>query len=169
MTYECRPEQNGEIIVILNQPVKIIEYDEKYALETVKMWRASLEKALGVEDRHSWEEQMNYLKAIMKEYRGYLAIEKHSDKVVGMMAVGGSELDQLYIHVDYQGMGIGTQLLNLAKELSPGKLQLFTFEVNKKAQRFYEKHGFTVIRRGMESHSGMADIRYEWVREKGTD
>ena len=153
----------------LNQHVKIIEYDEKYALETVKMWRASMEKALGVKDHHSWEEQLNYLKTIMKEYRGYLVIEKSSDKVIGMMAVGGSELDQLYIHVNYQGIGIGTQLINLAKELSPGKLQLFTFEVNKKAQRFYEKHGFTVIQRGIESQSGMADIRYEWVKEKGTD
>jgi len=154
--------------VILKQHIKIIEYDEKYALETVKMWRASMEMALGVKDHHSWEEQLNYLKTIMDEYRGFLVIEKPSDKVIGMMAVGGSELDQLYIHVDYQGMGIGTQLLNHAKELSPGKLQLFTFEVNKKAQSFYEKHGFTVIRRGIENQSGMADIRYEWVREKGT-
>ena len=128
-----------------------------------------MEKAFGVKDQHSWEEQLDYLKTIMNEYRGYLVIEKTSDKVIGMMAVGGSELDQLYIHVDYQDMGIGTQLLNLAKELSPGELQLFTFEVNKKAQRFYEKHGFTVIKRGIESQSGMADIRYEWVKEKGTD
>ena len=152
----------------LNQQVKIIEYDKKYALETVKIWRASMEKAFGVKDQHSWEEQLDYLKTIMNEYRGYLVIENSSDKIIGMMAVGGSELDQLYIHVDYQGMGIGTQLLNLAKELSPGKLQLFTFEVNKKAQRFYEKHGFTIIRRGIENQSGMADIRYEWVGEKAT-
>ena len=146
------------------QNIKIIEYDEKYAFDTVKMWRASMEKALGVKDHHSWEEQLNYLKTIVKENRMYLAIEEQTDKVVGMMAVGGSELDQLYIHVDYQGIGIGTKLLNLAKELSPGKLQLYTFEVNKGAQLFYEKHGFTIIDRGIESQSGMADIRYEWVK-----
>ena len=146
------------------QPIRIIEYDEKYALDTVKMWRASMEEALGVKDNHSWEEQLDYLKAIVRENRVYLGVEESADKVVGMMAVGGSELDQLYIHVDYQGMGIGTQLLDLAKELSPGKLQLYTFEVNKKAQLFYEKHGFTIIGRGVESNSGMADIRYEWVK-----
>lgn len=153
----------------MKQPVKIIEYDEKYALETVKMWRASMEKALGVKDHHSWEEQLNYLKTIVKKYRVFLGIEEPTDKIIGMMAVGGSELDQLYIHVDYQGMGIGTQFLNLAKELSPGKLQLFTFEVNKEAQNFYEKHGFTILRRGIESQSGMADIRYEWLKGGGTD
>jgi ribosomal protein S18 acetylase RimI-like enzyme len=148
----------------IRQPIKIIEYEEKYALDTVKMWRASMEAALGVKDHHSWAEQLDYLKAIVKENLVYLGIEEGTDKVVGMMAVGGSELDQLYIHVEYQGLGIGTQLLNLAKELSPGKLQLFTFDVNKKAQVFYEKHGFTIIGRGVESNSGMADIRYEWVK-----
>jgi ribosomal protein S18 acetylase RimI-like enzyme len=148
------------------QIIKIIEYDEKYALDIVKMWRASMEKALGVKDQHSWEEQLNYLKTIVKENRVYLGIEEHTDKIVGMMAVGGNELDHLYIHVDYQGIGIGTKLLNLAKELSPGKLQLYTFEVNKRAQLFYEKHGFTIIGRGIESQSGMADIRYEWVKDQ---
>lgn len=147
------------------QNIKIIEYDDKYALEAVKMWRASMEKALGIKDHHSWEEQLHYLKTIVKENSVYLGIEEHTDKVVGMMAVAGSELDQLYIRVDYQGIGIGTRLLNLAKELSPGNLQLYTFEVNKGAQLFYEKHGFTVIGRGTESQSGMADIRYEWVKD----
>ena len=151
----------------MTQRFKIIEYQEKYALETVQMWRASMEWALGIKDEHSWEEQLDYLKSIAQKYRVYLAVEGLSSKIVGMMAVGGTELDQLYIHVDYQGRGIGTQLLDLAKELSPGKLQLYTFEVNKVAQLFYEKHGFTAIGRGVESQSGMADIRYEWVI--GTD
>jgi ribosomal protein S18 acetylase RimI-like enzyme len=146
------------------ESINIIEYDEKYALDTVQMWRASMEKALRVKDHHSWEEQLNYLKTIVQKNRVHLAIEEQTDKVVGMMAVSGSELDQLYVHVAYQGIGIGTQLLNLAKELSPGELQLYTFEVNKMAQLFYEKHGFTILSRGVESQSGMADVRYQWLK-----
>jgi ribosomal protein S18 acetylase RimI-like enzyme len=151
-----------------SQHINIIEYDEKYAFDTVKMWRASIEKALGVTDPHSWEEQLEYLKAIVTANRVYLGIEEPTDKVVAMMAVGGSELDHLYVHVDYQGLGIGTRLLNVAKELSPGRLQLYTFEINKMAQLFYERHGFVIIGRGVESQSGMADIRYEWVKDRPT-
>ena len=114
----------------MKQPIKTIEYDEKYALEIVKMWRASMEKALGIKDHHSSEDQLDYLKTIVSEYRVYLGIEELTGKIIGMMAAGGNELDQLYVHVDYQGMGIGTQLLNLANELSPGKLRLFTFDGN---------------------------------------
>ena len=151
-------------MMIPESTIKVIAYDEKYALATVKMWRASMERALGIKDSHTWDEQLNYLKEIAAKYSVFLAIDKTSDAVVGLMAVGDTELDQLYIHVDYQGRGLGTRLLNLAKGQSSGKLQLYTFEVNQKAQAFYEKHGFTIIARGVEENSGMADIRYEWVR-----
>ncbi len=144
--------------------IKLIVYDEARALNTVQMWRASMEAALGIKDTHSWDEQLDYLKSIAAHNQVYLALDEATDQVVGLLAVGGSELDQLYIHVDYQGLGIGTRLLNLAKELSPGTLQLYTFAVNQPAQRFYEKHGFTIIGRGVEQQSGMADIRYEWVK-----
>ncbi len=146
--------------------IKIIEYNEIYALNTVRMWRASMEAALGIKDTHSWAEQLGYLQQIAAKHRLYLALDEATNQVVGMMAVGGSELDQLYIHVDYQGRGIGTRLLNLAKALSPGTLLLYTFAVNQPAQRFYEKHGFTISARGIESQSGLADIRYAWVRDQ---
>jgi hypothetical protein len=51
----------------------------------------------------------------------------------------------------------------MAKELSPGKLQLFTFEINKNAQTFYAKHNFKVIGRGFENEENLPDIKYEWI------
>ena len=146
---------------------QIIEYDEEYALETVKMWRASMEKALDMIDPHTYEEQLDYLASLVEKYSLYLALDgdgiERASCVVGFMVVGDTELDQLYIHVDYQGAGIGKRLLERAKEQSSGMLQLYTFDINKPAQRFYEKHGFTIIGRGIEGESGRADIRYEWT------
>lgn len=146
--------------------ITIIPYEEQYAWPTVRMWRASMERALGVEDTHTWEEQLGYLRHLAADKEVYLAFEQETEQVVGFIVIDGSELDQLYIHVDYQGQGIGPRLLNLAKERSPGKLQLYTFAVNENAQRFYERHGFYIIDRGVEQESGMADIRYEWLAER---
>lgn len=144
--------------------IKIIDYDDKYALDTVRMWRDSKEQALSVKDVHSFDDHLGFLRTkLIKENKVYLAIDERTDNVVGMMAIAGSALNQLYIHVGYQRMGIGSRLLKIAKELSPGKLQLFTFEVNKNAQAFYEKHGFTIIGRGYENEENLPDIRYEWV------
>lgn len=143
--------------------VKIIEYDKKYASKTVTMWRASFEEAIGIKPLHSIESQLNFFKeSLVVENKVYLAIYEPSDEPIGIMATDGHELNQLYIHVDFQSIGIGSKLLNLAKELARDKLRLYTFEVNTKAQLFYEKHGFEIIGRGTENEENFPDIQYEW-------
>lgn len=150
----------------INANIKIIAYDDRYARATVSMWRNSKEQALGVKDVHSFDEHLNFLQTrLIKNNKVFLAIDEPTDSVVGLMALAGSELNQLYIHADYQRRGIGSRLLKIAKELSPGKLQLFTFEVNKNAQAFYEKHGFIIIGRGYENEENLPDIRYEWLQQ----
>ncbi|MDF2854712.1 MAG: family N-acetyltransferase, partial [Neobacillus sp.] len=84
------------------------------------------------------------------------------EKVVGMIAYNDREISQLYIHIGYQGIGIGQTLLEKAKAQSSGRLTLYTFEVNKNAQQFYEKHGFEIIGRGYENEENLPDILYEW-------
>lgn len=87
------------------------------------------------------------------------------EQIVGMVAYNADEINQLYIHIDYQGGGIGQRLLERAKTESNGKLTLRTFEQNKNAQRFYEKHGFSIIKRGGENEEKLPDITYEWTNK----
>ena len=84
------------------------------------------------------------------------------EEVFGMIAYNDREISQLYIHIEHHGNGIGRMLLDRAKAQSSGKLTLYTFEVNKHAQQFYEKQGFKVISRGHENEENLPDIQYEW-------
>ena len=54
------------------------------------MWRASMEKALGVKDQHSWEEQLNYLQELAKKFNAFLALDEGEHTVVGLLVVGGT-------------------------------------------------------------------------------
>ncbi|MCA1040031.1 GNAT family N-acetyltransferase [Bacillus infantis] len=144
--------------------MKMIPYQPHYASETVKMWRDSKEKAIGQKEIHSFEDHVYFLNNILAEqFRIELALVE--GKVAGIIAYNDIEISQLYIHTDYQGIGIGTALLSRAKEQSSGRLNLYTFEINKNAQRFYEKHGFTIIGRGTVNEENLPDILYEWKRE----
>ncbi|WP_325167517.1 GNAT family N-acetyltransferase [Lederbergia citri] len=148
-------------------PHKIIvtKYDTQYAEQTVKMWRDSKEQAIGQKEIHSFDNHLYFLNHILtRDFQIYLALM--DGKVVGMIAFNEKEISQLYIHIDYQGMGIGQTLLDRAKEQSSGRLTLFTFEVNVKAQRFYEKHGFKIISRGHINEENLPDIKYEWISNK---
>jgi ribosomal protein S18 acetylase RimI-like enzyme len=145
--------------------IEIIAYDDRYARAAVKMWRDSKQEALKQKDIHSFNNHLNFLQSVLiKENKVFLAVDKPSETVVGLLAINGSRLNQLYIHNDYQKTGIGSRLLNLAKELSPGKLELFTFEVNNNARAFYEKHGFKIVGRGFENEENLPDIKYEWLK-----
>jgi ribosomal protein S18 acetylase RimI-like enzyme len=141
---------------------EIIKYNRDYAKQTVEMWRNSKEQALGQKEIHSFDDHVEFLNHILaNQFEVELALM--DDRVVGLIAFNEREISQLYIHIDYQGMGIGQVLLERAKEHSTGRLTLYTFEVNKKAQYFYEKHGFKVIGRGYENEEGLPDILYEWI------
>jgi ribosomal protein S18 acetylase RimI-like enzyme len=141
----------------------IIPFAPKYAEETVAMWRASKEHAIGQKEKHSVESHFYFLTQILtEEFQIDLALL--DGKVIGMAAYNETEINQLYIHVEFQGRGIGRMLLDNAKAKSGGRLTLYTFEVNRTAQRFYEKNGFAVIGRGHENEENLPDIQYEWRR-----
>lgn len=145
-----------------NNNVKIIEFEQVYAEETVRMWRQSKEKAISQREIHSFEDHVFFLNDILKkDNKIYIGID--NNKVVGITAFNENEINQLYIHIDYQGKGLGRKFLELAKANSKGRLTLFTFEVNHKAQRFYEKNGFKIIGRSYENEENLEDIKYEWV------
>ncbi|CAG9609383.1 GNAT family N-acetyltransferase [Pseudoneobacillus rhizosphaerae] len=142
----------------------IVQYDPKYAEQTVKMWRISKERAIGQKESHNLESHIYFLNHILpQQFQVDLALME--EKVIGMIAYNEKEINQLYVHVDYQGIGIGQLLLNKIKAQSSGKLRLYTFEVNKNAQQFYEKNGFKVMGRGCENEENLPDIQYEWNME----
>ena len=93
---------------------------------------------------------------------GTWVAERCSD-VVAMMTVAGSDIDQLYVAPDHQHQGLGTLLVELARELSPGELSLWTFRSNARARRFYEALGFAVVDASDgDNEEGAPDLRYRW-------
>lgn len=85
------------------------------------------------------------------------------DRVVGMMVVAPRHLEQLYVAPDRLGRDIGHQLLELAKQRSPVGLSLWTFQVNDRARRFYERNGFVAVElTDGDNEEGQPDVRYEW-------
>lgn len=85
------------------------------------------------------------------------------EEVVGLMVVAPGDLDQLYVAPDRLGQGIGTRLVELAKSRSPAGLSLWTFQVNERARRFYERNGFIAIEyTDGDNEEGQPDVRYEW-------
>jgi GNAT superfamily N-acetyltransferase len=85
-------------------------------------------------------------------------------RIVAVLTLDGDDLDQLYVDPDVAGQGVGSTLVDLAKDLRPGGLALWTFQTNTRAQAFYGRHGFTEVRRtdGAANEERAPDIRMTW-------
>jgi GNAT superfamily N-acetyltransferase len=134
------------------------------AAAVADVWLGSFAAALpGVRQAHTAEEVRAWIRDVLvPNHETWVATV--DDTVVGMMAVGDDELDQLFVDPAWQGRTIGHRLVELAKQRCPTGLALWTFQVNEVAQRFYERHGFVAVERtdGQDNEQREPDIRYVW-------
>ncbi|MBB4373583.1 GNAT superfamily N-acetyltransferase [Bradyrhizobium sp. cir1] len=65
-----------------------------------------------------------------------------------------------------QGRGVGTELLDIAKRACD-RLELWTFQRNALARRFYETRGFALVEQtdGARNEEKEPDVRYLWTRQ----
>jgi GNAT superfamily N-acetyltransferase len=73
-------------------------------------------------------------------------------------------VEQLYVHPDWIGRGVGRELLELAKRQRPDGLELYCFAANDRARRFYERNGFVAVAFGDGSGNmeRQPDVLYRW-------
>ncbi|UQD69267.1 GNAT family N-acetyltransferase [Bradyrhizobium japonicum] len=89
----------------------------------------------------------------------------NDDELTGIIAFQYGWIEQLYVLPAAQGRGIGTELLDVAKAACD-RLELWTFQRNMPARRFYEARGFTLVEQtdGARNEEREPDARYVWTR-----
>ena len=119
-------------------------------------------------------DEMTYLPRIPDDVRPLLGerflakaelwVAEEGGEVVGFAGVSGSELTHLYTDPPAQNRGVGTALLEHVKSLRPEHVVLWVFQKNEGARRFYERHGFRLVRLtdGAANMEQEPDAFYEW-------
>jgi putative acetyltransferase len=90
-----------------------------------------------------------------------------NDGIVAFCAFHDGWLNHLYVAPALHGRGVGSALLQKAKEaFSP--LRLWVFQRNRPAISFYEKRGFQRISMtdGADNAEKEPDVLFEWVSER---
>ncbi|MFI1352082.1 GNAT family N-acetyltransferase [Streptomyces sp. NPDC020898] len=135
------------------------------ASQVADVWLRSFDAALPTVVRpHSDDAVRNHVRDVVVPDRETWVAESEGHGIVGMMVLAGDLLSQLYLAPDWRGRGIGDRFVALAKERAPGGLSLWTFQINKPAHRFYERHGFVAAEHtdGSGNEEREPDVRYVW-------
>jgi ribosomal protein S18 acetylase RimI-like enzyme len=119
-------------------------------------------------------DEMTYLPRISDEHRPLLGgwfiernevwVSEEDGRIDGFFALKNQELSHINVSPDAQNRGLGTEMLAEAKRLRPDGLELWVFQKNVGARRFYERHGFELVKLtdGAENMEREPDALYAW-------
>jgi ribosomal protein S18 acetylase RimI-like enzyme len=119
-------------------------------------------------DLHTPEDDRGFLREVVLPAQEVWVAEANGD-VAGFTALGmrgGVEfMEHLYVAPDHQRRGIGTALMDRAKERRPAGFRLWVFQRNAGARDFYEHHGFRLVELtdGSGNEEKEPDALYEWA------
>ncbi len=116
---------------------------------------------------HTVEEDRWFIEhVILKECD--VTVAESDDRIVSFLARQDQEIRMLYTRTDCLGKGAGAQLIECAKTCGVTALELWCFQANVRARRFYEARGFRAIKftDGAHNEEQTPDVRYRWERDR---
>lgn len=130
--------------------------------ETAAVFSAALKSMAFFPKLHSDEEDRAFVQRFILEDETWIALG--DGRVIGMACIEGDRLAHLYVDPAFHSRETGTALLNRVKTRRPGGFDLWTFQANTGARRFYERHGLTAVALtdGSRNEEQLPDVRYAW-------
>lgn len=98
---------------------------------------------------------------------GRVVVWEVENRVVAFIATSAANsrswIDQLYVLPGWTGRDIGSKLLQNAQRLLARPINLYTFQQNLRARRFYESHGYQAVKfsNGENNEERCPDVLYE--------
>lgn len=115
-------------------------------------------------DLHTPDEDVRFFSTmVLPEQK--VRVARHGSGVIGFAAASDGWLNHLYVAPAHWSTGVGGLLLETAK-MDFDRLQLWTFQGNEGARRFYKARGFSEceLSDGTRNEERMPDVRMRWVR-----
>ena len=101
---------------------------------------------------------------MLKEWT--VTVAEDDSGIVSFLGLHGEEVGHFYTSPDHIGQGAGTKLMQMVQASGIAALELWCFQANARARRFYETRGFRAIRftDGADNEERTPDVRYRWER-----
>lgn len=116
------------------------------------IWLTASIKAHDFVEASFWESQVENMRNIYIPTSETYVFESDS-KVVGFYSLYENNLAAIFVHPEFQGKGIGKQLISHAKKQKVS-LTLSVYKENEDSYQFYLSQGFTVISEQTDKHTG---------------
>lgn len=120
------------------------------------IWLESTVKAHNFISREYWENNYKVVKDVYMPIADTFVYEEEGETRGFISIINNEFIGALFVDVKFQGMGIGTKLIDYSVEKYK-KLTLAVYKENKKSVEFYTRKGFKIIEEGLNEDSGYTE------------
>lgn len=122
----------------------IRKLDNKDVNRIMEIWLESTIKAHSFIEKEYWQSNYNTVKDVYIPIAETYVYEEN-DVIKGFISIIDKEfIGALFVDNDYQGLGVGSKLINFALN-KYDTLSLAVYKENFKSVRFYKKMGFEIL------------------------
>lgn len=137
----------------------IRKYEEKDLDIIMKIWQEENINAHNFISKKYWENNYEYVKSILP--KAEILVYTINENIVGFIGLNDNYIEGIFIKKDFQGKGIGTELLKyLMKEKE--ELSLRVYEKNSKAIKFYTNNSFKIKTKELDKNTGEYEYLMKW-------
>jgi putative acetyltransferase len=143
-------------------------YTETDEAATIELWRRTWQLAYPQIDfaarvawwRERWRNELVRSTVV--------TVAEQDGAMLGFVTVDprNGYLDQIVVAPETWGSPLAAALLDEAKRIAPGGLELLVNQDNARAVRFYQKHGFAITGRDVNARSGAPLHKMSWREKK---
>lgn len=138
----------------------IRDYRETDIDQVLDIWLSASTKAHDFMEPGFWESKIGDMRDVYIPASESFVFES-GGKVSGFYSLYGNNLAAIFVAPGSQGKGVGTALLEDAKNRRKS-LQLTVYKENVSSVNFYKKHGFTSTGEQIDEHTGHAEFVMEY-------
>jgi GNAT superfamily N-acetyltransferase len=151
----------------MTDPVKAIRLEPAHArdaLACADIFNRFVDETEWMPRVHDRDDVARFYSTVMLPERD-VTVARADEGVVAFIAIerGHDHVAALYVRNDWRNVGLGRRLLAAARQRCPDGFQLWTFQRNVAAQRFYAANGLYEVRRtDGDNEESLPDILLEW-------
>ncbi len=140
----------------------IRKFEKSDINDVMQIWENENIKAHKFISKEYWKSNYNYVKEVLPNVEIYVyIIEK---RVVGFIGLNNNYIEGLFIDSKNQGKGIGTYLVNKAKEQKEN-LILSVYKKNTNAINFYKKNDFAITSESIDKKTNEIEYIMIWNKK----
>ena len=124
--------------------------------QVINIWLKASVDAHDFIDKNFWQSKVNDMKDIyLPAAENYVYEGKNTIK--GFLSLYNNTLAALFVSPEFQGTGIGTQLIKKAQSIQ-NHLSLTVYKENLKSINFYKKSGFAIEKEQIDPQTGHTEL-----------